>query len=258
MRIAVDDNRLRLARAVIEHLDIDENHYRRADLNPCAAMVVSGEALANNRLLLRGEHPELSLTLRGTGRNNRIFVHDGVSGEITIGLEGDNGLIYLGRDVTLRGLHIGSRQHDDFIAVGNDVATTGPGRWVSGLRAGSARPALIVGDCCVISRDVVLRNSDGHPIFDPELRTQLNSPCASLLIEPHVWLGERCAVLKDVTIGAFSMVGFAAVVTRDVPRHHVAQGAPAVVRAMEQRLWTWDDTPAGLERARYWLQRYPQ
>jgi hypothetical protein len=26
---------------------------------------------------------------------------------------------------------------------------------------------------------------------------------------------------------------------------------------MTGRVWTWDDTPAGLQRARFWLQRYP-
>jgi hypothetical protein len=166
-------------------------------------------------------------------------------------------LLYFGRDVYLDDQHIGSRQDGDLIAIGNGVMSTGPGRWISGLRAGDGKPALLIGDCCVISRDVVIRNSDGHPIMDRDLRAQLNTPARPVIIEPHVWLGERSAILKEVTVGAFARVAFGAVVTRDVPRHHTARGVPATVTA-NASVWTWDDTVAGLDRARDFLQRYPR
>ncbi len=42
-----------------------------------------------------------------------------------------------------------------------------------------------------------------------------------------VFVGARAIVLKGVTIGDRAVVGAGAVVTRDVPAHHIAVGNPA-------------------------------
>jgi len=44
-----------------------------------------------------------------------------------------------------------------------------------------------------------------------------------------VWAGGQSAILKGVTIGENSIVGFRAVVTRDVPPNVVVAGNPAGV-----------------------------
>lgn len=84
-----------------------------------------------------------------------------------------------------------------------------------------------------------------------------NVPARGIFIEPHVWLGERSAVLKDVTVGAFARVGFGSVVTRDLPRYAVAQGVPATWRVDSTRYWAWDATESGRARAAHFLERFP-
>ncbi|MEM1404580.1 MAG: hypothetical protein AAGG55_14680 [Pseudomonadota bacterium] len=216
-----------------------------------------GDAPRDVTVFSRGDSSGLHLSATSSGSGNRIFLSDGVRGELNVNFEGSDSVIFIGRDTTLTALTIGSRQSDDFVAIGNDVASTGPGRWISGLRAADHRPGIIVGDAVVIARDVVIRNTDGHPIFDSTLSSQVNAASSDLVIEPHSWIGERAAILKNVTIGAFSIVGFAAVVHESVPRHHRAQGNPARVKVNQDRIWAWDDSDDGLARARKYLAKFP-
>ncbi len=46
-------------------------------------------------------------------------------------------------------------------------------------------------------------------------------------IDDHAWVSSDVTVLKGVRIGAHSVVGARALVTRDVPEHTLAYGAPA-------------------------------
>ena len=243
---------IRAASEFIDDFSIDDNEYE-----PCTHY---SEDLAGGNtacVFSRGDVVELELKLSGTGSNNRVFLSHGVSGRLSIGFEGSDSTVFIGRDTYVADLHIGSRQNQDLIAIGNDVATTGPGRWISGLRSGVSCPAIIVGDACVIAREVTLRNTDGHPILSTDLETQLNSPSTDLLIEPHCWIGERAAILKNVRVGAFSIIGFGAVVVESVPRHHTAKGNPAVASANRRGVWSWDDSEEGLARARKYLERFP-
>lgn len=239
------------ARELIDQFSVEEEDYA-----PVSRDVASPDN-APCKVFSRGDCSGLELEISGNGQNNRLFLGDGVTGQLSLGFEGDDSVIFIGRDVHLSKLHIGSRQNNDFVAIGNDVATTGPGRWISGLRAGPVTPSIVIGDACVLARDVTLRNTDGHPIFSADLVSQRNSPSQNLIVEPHCWIGERAAILKNVTVGAFSIVGFSAVVTESVPRHHTAKGNPAVARANTGGVWSWDDSTEGLSRAQKYLDRYP-
>ncbi len=50
-----------------------------------------------------------------------------------------------------------------------------------------------------------------------------------VVIEDDVWIGSRVTILPGVTIGRGSVVGAAAVVTKDVPPYSVVAGNPAKV-----------------------------
>ncbi|MEO0437602.1 MAG: hypothetical protein AAF098_11910 [Pseudomonadota bacterium] len=246
------------AQALIEDFSIEPSHYRELTIDDFQLLDGERTNPVATKLYGRGDMSRLSLYLKDFGSSNRVFLGEGVRGRLTLGITGNNATIFIGRDVSFADQHIGSRQDRDFIAIGNDISTTGPGRWISGLRCGRAsRPAMIIGDACVIARDVVLRNSDGHPFFDPNLETQLLPDSDNLVIEPHVWLGERSAIIKPVRVGAFAVIGFAAVITANVPAHHSAFGSPAAIKRNERKVWSWDDSEPGLERARHYLSRFP-
>lgn len=211
----------------------------------------------DNHIYLRGKLAgDVAITF-GDVSGCRIFLGDNLQGSLTIALRNNNATVFIGRDCDVNDLTLRSRQPDDMIAIGNSVAVTGPGTWISGLRGGDARPGIIMGDCCVVARDVILRNTDGHPVFDRASRRQINQPAGDIIIEPHVWLGERAAILKNVRVGAFGVVALGSVVTRDVPRYSVASGVPATCSTRADRFWAWDDSPEGLARAEHFLERFP-
>ncbi|AXB55375.1 LbetaH domain-containing protein [Flavobacterium fluviale] len=51
----------------------------------------------------------------------------------------------------------------------------------------------------------------------------------SVIIEDNVWLGEFVSVLSGVTIGRGTIVGAGSVVSKSLPNHVIAVGAPAKV-----------------------------
>lgn len=67
-----------------------------------------------------------------------------------------------------------------------------------------------------------------HPL-EPALRRAGYEAAKPIVIGDNVWLGGGAIVLPGVTIGANSVVGAGAVVTRDVAPNVVVAGNPAVV-----------------------------
>ena len=71
-----------------------------------------------------------------------------------------------------------------------------------------------------------------HPL-EPEPRRAKWESAAPITIEDNVWLGGGVVVCPGVTIGADTVVGAGAVVTRDLPAGVLAAGVPArVVRPL--------------------------
>ncbi|AXK46659.1 sugar O-acetyltransferase [Brachybacterium saurashtrense] len=98
------------------------------------------------------------------------------------------------------------------------------------LTAADVAP-ITVGEDCQIGPNVQLLTPI-HPTA-PEPRRDGWERAAPITIGNNVWLGGGVTVLPGVTIGDNSVIGAAAVVTRDVPANVVAVGSPArVVRAL--------------------------
>lgn len=110
-----------------------------------------------------------------------------------------------------------------------------------GTRIWSAK-RIVVGDRVLISHHVNIFDNDTHPIDDvearhrqflgilrgsPELDVSLNE--RAVHIEDDVLIGCQAVILKGVTIGAGSVIGAGAVVTKDVPPRVVVAGNPAQI-----------------------------
>ncbi|MEV7012862.1 sugar O-acetyltransferase [Streptosporangium sp. NPDC051022] len=95
-----------------------------------------------------------------------------------------------------------------------------------GLTALDVAP-ITVGDDVQIGPGVQLLTPT-HPI-DPEQRRNKLESAGPIVIGDNVWLGGGAIVLAGVTVGADSVIGAGAVVTRDIPPGVVAAGTPARV-----------------------------
>lgn len=128
------------------------------------------------------------------------------------------------------------------ILIGNNVTTTGKCALYSGDGAGGSgisTPGIIIGDDCMFAWDITVRNTDAHPIYRRSDNKQVNEPNSGLVcIEPHVWIGQNSYIMKDVTIGACSIIGLGSVVTKSVPRFSNAKGIPAKYTVDNDIYWS--------------------
>lgn len=83
---------------------------------------------------------------------------------------------------------------------------------------------IVIGDGCVIARDVIIRDYDGHSIDIPGYHI-----AKPIKIGKHVWIGNRAIILKGVTIGDGAIIAAGAIVTKDVPAGAVVAGMPVRV-----------------------------
>lgn len=95
--------------------------------------------------------------------------------------------------------------------------------------------ATFIGDDCMFSHDICMRNNDGHSIFDVMSRKNISS-CnnisenRSIVIGNHVWVGERAYILYNTQIGDGSIVGAMSFMKNiSVPNNCIAAGIPAKV-----------------------------
>lgn len=51
-----------------------------------------------------------------------------------------------------------------------------------------------------------------------------------ITVGKNSWIGEKCTILAGVTIGEFTTIGAASVVTKSIPSNCMACGNPAVVK----------------------------
>jgi maltose O-acetyltransferase len=86
---------------------------------------------------------------------------------------------------------------------------------------------IAIGEHCQIATRVQLLTAT-HPI-DPVARRAGWESGAPIALGDNVWLGGGAIVCPGVTIGADTVVGAGAVVTRDLPAGVVAVGTPARV-----------------------------
>lgn len=83
--------------------------------------------------------------------------------------------------------------------------------------------SIKIGDGCLISRDVVIRDNDGgHHILAPGFKTS-----APVVIGNHVWIGHGAMIMKGVTIGDGAIIGAGAWIATDVKPNAVVMGDPA-------------------------------
>jgi acetyltransferase-like isoleucine patch superfamily enzyme len=126
-------------------------------------------------------------------------------------------------------IHIGRNAR---IYPGVVLETQGSGRIVIGDNVVLSRGVHIVafhavtlGDNCMVGEYASLRDAD-HKKSQVSMRDS-GYHCAAISLGPNVWIGRAACVLKGVHIGANSIIGANAVVTRDVASSSCAVGVPA-------------------------------
>lgn len=105
------------------------------------------------------------------------------------------------------------------------IIKIGDSTFLNGTRFGAAK-LITVGERCILA-DCRIMDTDFH-----SLRKDRHSLNATVEISPvyignNVWIGAQSAVLKGVSIGVNSVIGFGAVVTNNIESNVIAVGNPA-------------------------------
>jgi len=89
-----------------------------------------------------------------------------------------------------------------------------------------SKTSIKIGRRVKLGANCLIMDHDDHP---EDARSGIPKP---IQIEDDVWLGANVHVMKGVKIGCGALVGANSVVTKDLPPHCVAVGAPAKVVRM--------------------------
>ncbi|HUS15986.1 MAG TPA: acyltransferase, partial [Chloroflexia bacterium] len=80
---------------------------------------------------------------------------------------------------------------------------------------------------CRIGTHCIIMDNDFH--YVALSRRDERPPGRPIILEPHVWIGNRVIIQKGVRIGYGSVVAAGSVVTRSIPPMSIAAGVPARV-----------------------------
>ena len=105
------------------------------------------------------------------------------------------------------------------ISIGKDCMIS----W--GAKLDVYRGNIIIGDRCTITHGCVILSHDrSKKRFDLNDKGQ-----GTVRLGNDVFIGVNSVILRDVTIGDYSIVGAGSVVTKDVPPNVVVAGNPAKI-----------------------------
>lgn len=139
-------------------------------------------------------------TLSSKGKNNSFIVNDNaVLRNVNIEILGDNCSIYIGKDCMI-----------------------GDKCYLS-AKEGSK---LTILDNCMLSRNIKIMTSDGHPIYQNEKRINF---AKDITLKENVWVADNVTILKGVTVESDSIIGINATLTKSIPSNAIAVGNPAKV-----------------------------
>lgn len=189
------------------------------------------------------------------GKDNKIFIFDDknenllskedrING-IKISVLGDGNIIRISKNVVLTGCSLVIIGNNNFFEIGDGliedtsfiIQKSNDSQLViaSGIFIGSAKflieepkTYIKIGKNCMFSDNIMLRNSDGHPIYDKQ--GILLNRAKGIVIGNHVWLGCNTTILKNVVLADDIIVGAGSVVTKSFDKTGVIlAGVPAKV-----------------------------
>lgn len=108
----------------------------------------------------------------------------------------------------------------------------------------SANNDVQIGDHVIMAPYVFITDHD-HGFYDitKNLHQQPLTEDGHTIIKDNVFLGTKCSILKNVTIGSHSVIGANSVVIKDIPPFSVASGNPAkIIKRYDFKKEKWINT----------------
>lgn len=164
--------------------------------------------------------------------NNKIFFSQDIEDNIVVSFLGENNEVHIGANVSVESLKIN---------LGNNAyCKIGKGTEIEECAIHLTDGSVMIGEECLFSHQVILRNHDTHHIFDKQTGKRINFS-GNILIGNHVWVGHGATLLGNASIGDNSIVGTMAVTSASFPKEVIIAGNPAKI-IREGVCWSKDNT----------------
>ena len=158
---------------------------------------------------------------RGNG-NSLLFLPGSSVKDCLIEVIGDNHRLVIGENVVLTNSTLWFEDRDCCISIGKGttmqrnghIAVTEPGRKIE------------IGENCMFSFDVDIRNGDSHSILDAVTGNRVNW-AKNIRISDHVWLGAFTQILGGAEIDKNAIIGIRSLVKGKIEAGVIAAGIPA-------------------------------
>ncbi len=162
---------------------------------------------------------------------------------VTFGPKATNNLIECGENCKFNGLKIVIKGKNNRLEIGNDVVwrgsiliagngrkiTIGNGATAQGVYLLSGEKDIYIGSECMFSREIEIRTTDAHKIYEIGAKKRLNPP-GDVHIGNKVWVAARVIISKGAKIADGSVVGAASFVNKVFEEPNtVLAGAPAKI-----------------------------
>ena len=170
--------------------------------------------------------PLVSLDIYNLGKGNTFITGKNcIANKLRLEFRGNNNMIVLGDNVTLKNdCRIMITGNNCTIEIGDNTSFSHHCQ----LEAQEESTHIIVGEDCMFSNNVLVRTNDSHYIYDIVTRKRTNPP-GDVHIGNHVWCAAFVTIMKGISIGEGSVIGYRSVVTKDISSMSVAVGIPAKV-----------------------------
>lgn len=164
--------------------------------------------LKNNKFKISGDNNYLYIGKNSIVRNTNIII------------KGNNNELYIRDNCTIENSQIIFDNENSKILIGKNVS-------IAKALIVSLEPFKIsIGDNCMISYEVEIRNTDSHMIYDINTNKRINEG-AEVIIENSVWIGAHSVILKGVKINSNSIIAAGSIVSKNVNSNTIVAGNPA-------------------------------
>ncbi len=156
------------------------------------------------------------------GKKNSLIKKKGDIKKIKVGIYGDNNILEIHENCSIRDLNIMIQGKNLKIIIKNDTIFAGGIIVCAGQNS-----TIFIDEFCLVANNIEIRNSDGHSIFE---NGKLINPSSSIHISNNVWIGQNAKILKGANIGAHSVIALNALVSSgNYENNIILAGLPAKI-----------------------------
>lgn len=173
-----------------------------------------------NRIILKGSFLRKT-KIKIQGRNNSLIISpENRLNNCLIYISGDNCQIKIDKHCILKNVELWIEDNNGKIEIG--YRSTIEGAHISATEGQS----IIIGEDCMFSHGIDIRNGDSHSIVDLKTGKRTNH-AKQVVIGNHVWLGSDVKVLKGSIVKDGSIISTGAIITGQVDANSIYAGIPA-------------------------------